>query len=103
MYILIGIIILIILSAVVFMKQPKFGKLPKGVRFERIKKSFNKIKEYARFDYPNETCGIIDSEGKVIRLKNIADDMEKIAYEKYTWKNISDLLHRKVGMKDGIT
>lgn len=24
-------------------------------------------------------------------LKNIADDMEKIAYEKYTWKNISDL------------
>jgi len=41
MYIIIGLIILIILSAVVFMKQPKFGKLPKGVRFERIKKSPN--------------------------------------------------------------
>lgn len=36
----------------------------------------NKIKEYARFDYPNETCGIINSEGKVIRLKNIAEDTE---------------------------
>jgi hypothetical protein len=48
MYI-IGLIILIILSSVVFMKQPKFGKLPKGVRFERIKNSPN----YRNGNVPN--------------------------------------------------
>jgi len=41
MYLIIGLIILIILSAVVFMQQPKFGKLSKGDRLERIKKSPN--------------------------------------------------------------
>lgn len=41
MYLIIGLIILIILSAVVFMQQIKFGKLPAKERLERIKKSSN--------------------------------------------------------------
>ena len=41
MYILLAIIILLIFSVIVFMQQPKFGKLPSGERLERIKKSPN--------------------------------------------------------------
>ncbi|MFA5817735.1 MAG: hypothetical protein WC854_00465 [Bacteroidales bacterium] len=41
MYILISLIIFSLLSVVVFMQQPKFGKLPTGERLERIKKSPN--------------------------------------------------------------
>lgn len=41
MYIALSLIILIILSVVIFMQQPRFGKHPTGERLERIKNSPN--------------------------------------------------------------
>ncbi len=41
MYILLGIIFSVVMSATILLKQPQFGKLPSGARLERIKKSPN--------------------------------------------------------------
>ena len=41
LYILLGIIISITIAGIVFLHQPSFGRLPKGERLERIKRSPN--------------------------------------------------------------
>ena len=41
LYILLGIIISITIAGIAFLHQPSFGRLPKGERLERIKRSPN--------------------------------------------------------------
>lgn len=59
MYIAISLIILISLAAIVVMRQPKFGKLPKGERLERIKKSPN----YKNGSFQNQQPTPVMTEG----------------------------------------
>lgn len=59
MYIALSIIILISLAVIVFMHQPKFGKLPTGERVERIKKSPN----YKNGSFQNQSLTPVLTEG----------------------------------------
>ena len=51
LYIILGLIAVLIFTAVLFINQPQFGKLPSGNRLERIHKS----KHYVNGEWQNET------------------------------------------------